>query len=76
VLAFGAKWCAACQADKPHKAALARRFVLVEIDADDNPGEVEKWGIESLPTYVLILNGEARWRGSDVCELERILGVQ
>jgi thiol-disulfide isomerase/thioredoxin len=58
VLAFSAPWCSGCQKDKPQIADLRSRGVTItEINIDERPDLAEKYGITSVPTYVVLENG-------------------
>ena len=58
MIVFGAKWCGACQALKKNTLTNARiveaaqRWVMVEVDVDEEQKLAAQYGIESLPTTV------------------------
>lgn len=61
LLIFGAKWCGPCQAMSPglEKAKDALPGVAFEkVDAESNPGLAERYSVRSLPTLVLLKDGE------------------
>ncbi len=60
VLYFTAEWCNPCQRTRPVAAELKRDGVIdfMFIDADSEAELVQKFGIKSIPTYILIKDGE------------------
>lgn len=73
LLRFSAAWCTPCRVmdstvwvDEQVKSTLANQAVPVEIDIDQeaNAGVVQRYGIRSIPTILLIdANGEELARG-------------
>lgn len=58
VLDFYADWCAPCQALGPTLAEIAALDVPVErIDADCHPDICERYGVQGLPTLVVLRDG-------------------
>ncbi|MDR2364240.1 MAG: tetratricopeptide repeat protein [Zoogloeaceae bacterium] len=61
---FWAEWCAPCKTLKPILEKLADeyqgRFLLAKVDADANPELSAYFGVRSIPTVVMLVNGEAR----------------
>lgn len=71
LLTFSAPWCPPCRALKPILDRIARELgknlkVLV-VDADRNPSLVGRFGVEGVPTSLLVVDGEVK---------DRIMGVQ
>jgi thioredoxin 1 len=62
VVEFGAPWCKPCEAVEPVLEALATEHgvVLVRLDIDANLGTPSRYGVLSLPTVVLFVDGEPR----------------
>jgi thioredoxin 1 len=60
VLYFTAEWCNPCQRTKPIAEELKRDGVIdfMFVDADSESDLVQKFGIKSIPTYILIKDGE------------------
>lgn len=60
VLYFTAEWCNPCQRTKPLAEELKRDGVIdfMFIDADSETELVQKFSIKSVPTYILIKDGE------------------
>jgi thioredoxin-like negative regulator of GroEL len=59
VLYFTAEWCNPCQRTKPIAEDLKRDGVIdfVFVDADSEIELVQKFGIKSIPTYILLNDG-------------------
>jgi thioredoxin 1 len=59
---FWAPWCAPCKAMGPYVDKLAEeyegRLSVVKLDTQDNPEVAARYGINSIPAFVLIKNGE------------------
>jgi thioredoxin-like negative regulator of GroEL len=59
VLYFTAEWCNPCQRTKPIAEELKRDGIIdfVFVDADSEIELVQKFGIKSIPTYILLNDG-------------------
>ena len=59
VLYFTADWCNPCQRTRPVADELKREGVIdfLFIDADTEIELLERFGIKSIPTYILIEDG-------------------
>lgn len=59
VLYFTAEWCNPCQRTRPIAEELNREGLVdfLFVDADTEVELVERFGIKSIPTYVLIKDG-------------------
>lgn len=59
VLYFTAEWCNPCQRTRPIAEDLKRDGVIdfVFVDADSEVELVQKFGIKSIPTYILLNDG-------------------
>ena len=59
---FWAPWCQPCKAMGPYVDKLAEeyegRLSVVKLDTQDNPEVAARYGINSIPAFVLIKNGE------------------
>ncbi len=69
LLDFGAEWCATCPAvdNLLEKAmpSLERRLLWVKVDVHRRPDLVERFGVLSVPTVVLVSpDEEVMWRRS------------
>ena len=59
VLYFTAEWCNPCQRTRPVAEELKRDGLVdfVFVDADSEIELLEKFGIRSIPTYILLEDG-------------------
>jgi thiol-disulfide isomerase/thioredoxin len=74
VLAFSAKWCAACRRDKPQIEEMRRQGVKVTvIDADENPELIKKHRVKKLPTYIVLEDGVEIERTGDIILIVTII---
>lgn len=67
---FYADWCGPCVVMKPVidelEKELAGKLEVRKVDVDENQGEAEKYGVMSIPTYVITKDGQ---------EVERFVGA-
>ena len=72
VLAFTAKWCPACQRDKPRIEQLRRQGLkITSIDADLQPELLKRYGVNLLPTYIVLEGGIEVRRTNDIYAIMR-----
>ncbi len=59
---FFAAWCGPCQAMKPVinelEKELKGKVEVEEIDVDKNSAEASKYGVMSIPTFVVLKDGK------------------
>ena len=71
LLDLWAAWCGPCRMIAPTIEALAKELngqVLVgKLDVDANPQTASRFGVQSIPTLLILKNGH---------EIDRIVGVQ
>jgi thioredoxin 1 len=67
---FWAPWCGPCKIVEPTVEKLAKeqagRLRVVKVNADENPVLVQRYGIQGIPTMLVVKNGQiaARWTGA------------
>jgi thioredoxin 1 len=67
---FWAPWCGPCRIVEPTVEKLARemsgRLNVAKVNVDENPGIAERYGIRSIPTMMIVKEGEIvdRWMGA------------
>ena len=69
VIDFYADWCAPCQTMKPMFEKASREFRKVnffQVNVDQSQRIASEFGVRSLPTIILVKNGE---------EVDRITGI-
>ncbi|HEX5415396.1 MAG TPA: thioredoxin [Chloroflexota bacterium] len=71
VVDFWAEWCPPCKMIAPVLEEIAIEkdgsLKIAKLDADENPGAVQKFGVQGLPTLLVFKNGR---------EVARILGYR
>jgi len=66
---FGAEWCGPCKMLEPKLNKLGEEYPdvnFVSINVDDDPALAKKFQIRSLPTVILLNNGD---------EVTRVIGA-
>ena len=67
VLAFTASWCGPCQRAKPALIQVQAAGVDVQvIDIDQRPDLARKYGVTSVPTFIVCVCGKEAVRTNDV----------
>lgn len=68
---FWATWCAPCRALAPTISAIADesngKYKVGKVDVDENPATAMKYGIRSIPTIIIFVDGK---------ETERFVGLK
>jgi thioredoxin 1 len=68
---FYADWCGPCRAMAPVIDDLASDFQgranFVKVNVDESPELASRYGVQSIPTFIVVRNGNAA---------ERLVGVQ
>lgn len=76
LLDFHADWCAPCRAMNPTVQALsAKGYPVRKVNVDEEPDLARRHGVTSLPTFVMLANGQevGRVTGSaSLAQLERM----
>ena len=64
IVEFAAPWCRPCKAIEPALTEIAAnatdRVRLVKLDIDANVGTPSRYGVLSIPTVILFVDGEPR----------------
>jgi thioredoxin 1 len=76
---FFATWCGPCQMMHPVleelHAKVGDKIKIIKIDIDKNENIALKYNIRSVPTLMLFINGEMRWRESGAMSCDRLLEI-
>ena len=64
---FTAAWCGPCRQLGPIMNEVANEVPVRKVDVDNEPNIAQQYGVRSVPTIVLVENGN---------EKERLVGVQ
>lgn len=79
LLDFTAKWCGPCQSMSPIISRLERQgFPIRKVDIDQNQALTRQFNVESIPCFVLVVNGHEINRitgATDERELRRLLAL-
>ena len=58
LLKFHATWCGPCKNFKPIMEQVSRELPVQFVDVDASPQLVAEYGVRSVPTIVLVNNGQ------------------
>ena len=68
---FYADWCSPCRAMAPVVDELAHdldgRVNVVKVNVDDSPALAREYGVQSIPTFIVVRGGDAT---------QRLVGIQ
>lgn len=80
---FNAVWCGPCKKMLPILEALAEKnkdkFVLMQVDADENSALMEEMKIDAIPYLQLYENGKLVWTNegfTEEAEMKKVLGLK
>lgn len=74
VVVFTATWCGPCRRQHPELIVLkAKGLRAHEFDIDAYPAMKARFKINTVPTYVVRVGREEKWRTNDVNDLWKLL---
>ena len=76
---FSATWCGPCKMMEPILQNLSSKIGdtarILKVDIDKNPAVANHYKIQSVPTLLLFVKGEIKWRQSGVVNEQQLAEV-
>lgn len=76
---FFAEWCGPCKTMSPIleevKEKMGDNARIAKIDVDQHEDLAKRFRIQSVPTFILFVNGESAWRHSGMIQGKELTGV-
>ncbi len=76
---FYADWCAPCKMMPPIlkqvKSHFGDKIRILKVDVDRNQAIAQKWGIQSIPTVMVLQSGEMKFRQPGVMQANQLISV-
>jgi thioredoxin 1 len=76
---FSATWCGPCKMMEPILQNLSKKIGdnarILKVDIDKNPAVANYYKIQSVPTLLLFVKGEIKWRQSGVVNEQQLAEV-
>ena len=75
ILYFSATWCQPCKNFKPIMEQVSRELPVQFVDVDANPQLVAEYGVRSVPTVIIINNGQVASKQAGVLTESQVKGL-
>ena len=75
ILYFSASWCQPCKNFKPIMEQVSRELPVQFVDIDASPDLVAEYGIRSVPTIVVVNNGQVASKQAGVLTESQVKGL-
>ena len=76
---FSAEWCGPCKMMAPIlkevASKLGEKVRIIKVDIDKNPQAASAYQVQSVPTMILFIKGEIKWRQSGVMQAGQLSQV-
>lgn len=72
---FFADWCSPCQMISPVVEDIAKEHTVCKINVDNSPATAKKYNVKSIPTLIVIKNGDMVSHLVGYAEKEEILNM-
>jgi len=74
---FYADWCAPCRMMKPIleevKQKVGDATTIIKVNVDKNPATAGTYNVISIPTLMIFMNGEVKWRQAGVVPANQLI---
>lgn len=74
---FYATWCGPCKMQAPIleevKKEVGDAATIIKIDVDANPELAQRYRVQSIPTLIVFVEGEAVWRGYGLHQKDQLV---
>ena len=74
---FYATWCGPCKMQAPIldqvKQTVGDEANILKIDVDRNPELAQQYRVQSIPTLIMFVEGEAVWRGYGLHQADQLV---
>jgi thioredoxin 1 len=79
IVDFHALWCEPCKMQSPIlkdvAAELGDKIKVIKIDIDQNPELASRYNIQSVPTLVIFINGDIKYKQAGVHTKQQLMSL-